>query len=481
MSESRNRTTHLAFDLGASSGRAMLGTLAGERIEIREVHRFPTPLVERADHLYWDVEALWREVERGLALALEAERELHSVSVDSWAIDYVPLDDSGRPLRDAYAYRDPRTRGRMAQAFQLVPAEELYRRTGIQLLEINTIYQLLADLEEEPELLRATANRLLIADYLLYRLSGRQVVERTNASTTQLMDVTTGEWALDLIRRFGLPETGWPEIVPPGSVLGPMRVGPPVEGDPPVVVASCSHDTGAAVGAVPAREDGPAWAYLSCGTWSLLGVERREPILTDAAREANFTNEAGLDGTFRFLKNLTGLWVLQECERAWREDGQSVDAAELVAEAEAAAPPDAVLDLHEPRFAERGDMPAILVAACRENGIPEPSTRGEVVRLILESLAASYARGVRELEAVIEEKVEVLHIVGGGSQNTLLCRLTANACGRRVLAGPAEATALGNLLVQAKAVGDLPRGCSIRDVVRASCEVHEYDPKPVMR
>lgn len=465
---------YLAFDLGASSGRAILGTLHGDRMTLDELHRFATPLVDRDGQLFWDIDALWDEVRHGLDEALRAAPMLRSVSVDSWAVDYVPIGPAGRPLRDARAYRDPRTRGRLEQALANVPADELYRRTGIQLLEINTLYQLLADLDEEPELLRDTTHRLPIADYLLYRLTGRAAVERTMASTTQLMDVSTGEWASDLIRRFGLPDTGWPEIVPPGTVLDPLAI----QGDAPVVIAGCSHDTAAAVAAVPALPNDDAWAYLSSGTWSLLGIERGEPILTDAALRAKFTNEAGLDGTVRFLKNLTGLWVVQECERAWLAEGDEMDSATLIEEAAAAPPAPGVLDLNDARFAERGDMPNKLLAACRDIGIPAPSRRGELLRLIFESLAAGYARALRELEQVIAGRIEVLHVVGGGSQNRLLCQLTANACARRVVAGPAEATALGNLLIQAWTLGDLPAGLSIRDVARASSELQAYDPAP---
>jgi rhamnulokinase len=470
------RASYLAFDLGASSGRAMLGTLEDGRIELEEVHRFPTPLVEREGVLYWDIEALWGELRHSLEQALRRAPGLRSVSVDSWAVDYVPVDEKGKLLRLPYCYRDPRTRGRMEQAFERVPAEELYGRTGIQFLEFNTVYQLLADRDEEPELLGRTANRLLIADYLLFRLSGRPAVERTNASTTQLLDVETGEWAMDLVRRLGLPETGWPEVVAPGTVLGPLIVGADEATRSPRVIASCSHDTACAVAAVPADPHGPAWAYLSSGTWSLLGVELAEPVLTDAAREANFTNEAGLDGSVRFLKNLTGLWVLQECEREWREAGERFDTETLIAEAEAANPPAGLVDLDDPRLGERGGMQGRLLACCRDSGVPEPRTRGETVRLVLESLAAGYARSLGQMERIIGRAVERLHVVGGGSRNALLCRLTAERCGCTVIAGPAEATALGNLLVQARALGDLPPSSSIRDVVRASCELREFHP-----
>jgi rhamnulokinase len=472
----RKTSSYLAFDLGASNCRTVIGTLSGSRISLHEVHRFATPLRERDGSLSWDVEELWREIRRGLERAMREAPDLRSISVDSWAVDYVPLDEAGWPLRDPHCYRDPRTRGRMEQAFQKVPAAELYGRTGIQMLELNSLYQLLADLEEEPGLLWRTAQRLPIADFILYRLCGRAAVERTMASTTQLMDVRTGQWASDLIRRFGLPETGWPEIVPPGTVLGPL-VGIAASGAAaPVVVASCSHDTAAAVAAVPADHDGPSWAFLSSGTWSLLGMERSKPVLSEAARAANFTNEAGLDGTIRLLKNLNGMWILQECERQWRAEGAEFDFNTLIAEAAAARPAAGLLDLNDPALTGRGDMPANLRQCCRNAGVAVPTTRGGLVRLVFESLAASYARALRDLESLTGERIEVLHVVGGGSQNKLLCQMTADACGIPVIAGPVEATALGNLLVQARALGELPGTRTIRDVVRASCRLQEYLP-----
>ena len=464
---------YLAFDLGASSGRAMLGTLGDGRMHLEEIHRFETPLREEQEQLVWDLGALWQEVRLGLALARERAPRLKSLSVDSWAVDYVPLGADGQPLRNPYAYRDPRTQGRLAQATRVVPARELYRRTGIQMLEINSLYQLLADLDEEPDVLAQTRQRLLIADYFLYRFSGRAVAERTMASTTQLMDVRSGQWDADLMERFGLTSDGWPEIVAPGTVLGPLVSD--VGGEPPVVIATCSHDTAAAVAAVPA--EGERWAYLSSGTWSLIGVERAEPVLTDEALQANFTNEAGLDRTIRLLKNLTGLWVLEECVREWRESGIAFSYDDLMAEAEAAPSHRRYVDLSEGRFALRGDMRDKLRSYCHEHQIPVPGQRGAVVRLILESLAESYRKTLRTLEAATGEPVDVLHVVGGGSRNALLCRLTAERCGCRVLAGPAEATALGNLILQARTLGDLPEGLTLRDVVRRSHPVEVYEPE----
>ncbi|MBW3628385.1 MAG: rhamnulokinase [Gemmatimonadetes bacterium] len=468
-------TRYLAIDLGAASGRAVLGTLHDGRVELEEVHRFATPLVDRGGHLFWDLEELWAQVREGVRLGLEAAPDLRGVSVDSWAVDYVPVDRDGRPLRDPYSYRDPRTAGMMARAFAAVPPKELYRRTGIQMQPFNTIFQLLADVEGEPEVVRATAHRLLIADYLLFRLSGRAVAERTMASTTQLMDALTGWWDTSLLERLRLPLDGWAPIVQPGTRLG-MLAGEGMTAREVAVIASCSHDTAAAVAGTPADVDGPPWAYLSTGTWSLLGTERREPILTEAARAANFTNEAGLDGTIRFLKNLMGMWILQECERDSAEGG-AWDPATIIAEARAADSPERLIDVHDPRFAARGDMTAKVLARCAEDGVRPPKSRGELVRLLLESLAAAYGEGLRQIEALTGERIRAVHMVGGASRNDLLCELTANACGCVVLAGPVEATALGNVLVQARALGDLPPGSSVRDVARASAAPREHHPR----
>ena len=475
--------SYLAIDLGASSGRAVVGVRDGGRVRLSEVHRFPTPLAERpgadgAGRLVWDLDALWREVRAGLHLGLRAAPGLRSVSVDTWGVDYVPLDGAGAPLRDPYAYRDERTRGFMADVLARVPAAELYGRTGIQFLEFNTVFQVAADLALEPEAVRQTATRLLIADYLLYKLSGEAVAERTLASTTGLFNARAGDWDADLIRRLGDDVSRWPRVVEPGAVLGPVlpeALPAGWRGEPPVVVATCSHDTAAAVAAVPATGDRP-WAYVSSGTWSLVGVERDAPVLTDAARRANFTNEAGLDGTVRFLKNRTGFWVLEECIREWAEiDGARPDYDTLVAEARAAPPVGRYVALNEPQFALRGGMRDKLRAYCRAHEVPLPRGRGELVRLVFESLAESYRRVLADLEALTGERPEALHVVGGGAYNAFLNQLTADACGRPVVAGPAEATALGNVLVQARALGDLD-GRTVREAVRAGHSFQTYTP-----
>jgi rhamnulokinase len=466
--------SYLAFDLGASTSRAFLGTLNGPELEMTELHRFTTPVLEVGDHLFWDVGAMWVELEAGLAEATAVDPGLRSLSVDSWAIDYVSLDASGDPMRNPHCYRDQRTDGVMERAFQVVPAPDIYSVTGIQFLPFNTLYQILADAQNE-EYTRAVS-QLPMADYFNYRFSGQRAVEVSMASTTQLMDVNTRKWSAPLMGKFGLDTSPWPEIVASGTRLGSALLDTQVE-----VVASCSHDTGCAVAAAPAVGPAEDWAYISCGTWSLMGVERRAPLLTDEAREAGFTNEAGLDGTIRFLKNLTGLWVLQECMREWRT-ATRIDWPDLEREARAvvgtSAHPayDTLIDLEDSLFLPRGPMEHRIHAYCREHGLEELQSRGEIVLAILSSIAASYRRTLVELERITGTAYRRIHLFGGGSQNALLCELTAGACGREVVAGPVEATAMGNLLIQARTMGDLPTGAGIREVSAASSHVKVYLP-----
>jgi rhamnulokinase len=472
-------TRYLAVDLGASSGRVVLGTLEGDVMHLEELHRFVTPLVEEGGHLYWDIERMWDEIRLGVARGLMHGRAIRSISVDSWAVDYVPLDTAGEPLRRPYSYRDPRTTGRMERAIELMGGRgALYERTGIQFLSLNTLPQVLADIEDEPELARRAATRLLIAEYFLYRLSGEQVAEVTNASTTQVMDVRTRAWSREVIRSIVDDAWRWPSIVPPGTILGPMLPTLVPEGtvNAPLVVASCAHDTAAAVAAVPASGE-HTWAFISSGTWSLVGMELSAPVLHEGAREAGFTNEAGIDGTIRFLKNRAGMWVLEECRREWEEQGTRYSHAEIFRAAAEAPSSDATIDLNAPEFAGRGDMARKLAAACAARGFAAPTTHGGIARLVLESLATSHAEALDALEAVTGTRVEDVHIVGGGARNALLNQLTADRSGRRVLAGPEEATVLGNLLVQARTLGGLPGGVSVREAARRSSSITEYTPR----
>ena len=484
---------YLAFDLGASSGRAVIGRLRrGGRMETEEVHRFDTPVIEE-ERLFWGIEALWDELQIGLQKALDAEPDIESLSVDSWACDYVPLGADDRPLRNPYSYRDERTFGWMDRAFETVSPADIFDATGLQFLPFNTLYQLLADRDGEPDVFDATRRRLTIAEYVLWRFGGRPAIERSMASTTQLADPHRVEWNEDLMHRFALSTDAWPEIVPPGTSIGELRVSnDELAGDafanrqsPIDIVAGLSHDTACAVAAVPAEGGSENWAYVSSGTWSLLGVERSAPILTDEAREAGFTNEAGLGSTTRFLKNLTGLWPLQECVREWREAGEDVSYDALFAEAEAIGPAEAEIDLEDERFLPRGGMEKRLKDYCRETGQPVPESRAALARAIVEGIAASYDRALDQLERLTGQSVDVLHVVGGGSKVGLLCRLAAEATGCRVVAGPAEATALGNLLVQADAAGALAAdgtaesasvNARVRAAARRSARTTSYEP-----
>ena len=476
-------STHLALDLGASSGRAVLGTLSGGgAMTMDEIARFETPMRTHEDgHVTWDVEALAASVDAAVARALAVAPELRSVSVDAWGVDYVPVGADGVALRDPYAYRDPRTVPAIEAAHARMPFAELYRETGIQHLPFNTVYQVLADAPAE----RArTATRLFIADALNHRLGGRAVTDATVASTSGLLDVRTGAWSQAVLGRLGLGMDGWPEIVAPGTVTGRLRGAGHV-----AVVASCGHDTACAVAAVPADEAAGPWAYASLGTWSLVGVERASPLASDAACTAGVTNERGFGGpdgrgTIRLLRNVTGLWLLTECARAWsdapaRFDG-SLDALLAAADASAYAgtfdPDDATL---APPNESAGPMPARIAGALARADAAPPETGGDIVRAILKSLARAHADRLGAIAALTGEAPRVVHAVGGGSRNALLCRWTADACGVPVVAGPAEATALGNLLVQAHATGDLRAldpDLTVRAAARASAQTVTYSP-----
>ena len=463
--------SYLAFDLGASTGRAVLGRFDGRRMEMEDVYRFKTPMVIEGERLYWDLEFVWGALQEGLSRALTEEPQLRSLSVDSWGVDYVPLDQHMMPLRRAHVYRDPRVRDMEAVACERIASEALYGATGIMPLSINTLYQVLADEQLTPGLYKRTFSRLLIADYFNWRFCGRPVTEVSLGSTTQLLDPVTMDWSRHAMKALGIDPVTWPGIVPSGTVLGPVHSADNVV----AVIAGCSHDTACAVAAVPA-DPSTNWVFLSSGTWSLLGVERRTPMCTEAARNAGFTNEVGFDCTIRLLKNMTGLWVLQECEREWRTAGMQFTYDTLLSEAEAADPIDYPIDFNDTRFTIPGSMCDRIADWCIENGAPVPGSRGDYVRRILESLAEMYRSTLISLEQLLDTSFDVLHVVGGGSHNTLLNQWTANRCQRRVIAGPAEATALGNLLVQAHAMGDIPPEQTLRSIAARSSEQEVYWP-----
>ncbi|TDQ50753.1 rhamnulokinase [Actinorugispora endophytica] len=460
-----------AVDLGASSGRVVVGQVGADELVLEETHRFGNGAVRLPDGLHWDVVGLYREVLTGLRLA--ADHHPVSVGVDSWAVDYGLLDDDGALLGVPHHYRDRRTDGVAAETAERIGTERLYAVNGMQFLPFNTIFQLEAA-RGTPQL-AAARTLLLIPDLIGYWLTGRTGAEVTNASTTGLLDVAARAWAPDLAAAVGLDPALLPELREPGSVIGALLPETARETgltDVPVV-AVASHDTASAVIGVPATT--PDFAYISCGTWSLAGVELDAPRRTEAARRANFTNELGVDGTTRFLRNVMGLWLVSESMRAWGLGPSQLPA--LLAEAAAEPAFAAVVDPDDPRFMAPGDIPARIGDYCRETGQTPPTGRAAVLRCVMESLALAHRRAIRTAAALTGRDVDLVHIVGGGARNELLCQLTADALGLPVLAGPVEATAIGNILVQARAaglVGDLP---AMRALTAATQGLRRYEPK----
>ncbi len=468
-------TTHyLACDLGAESGRLMLGTLADGRLVMEEIHRFPNVPVRQEGSLCWDIARLWRELKDGLRKVAARGLPISSISTDSWGVDYLLVDASGEIMTPVFHYRDARTARGVAAVNAVVDPKTLFEETGIQFMPLNTIYQLAA---ESPER-RASAHRMLmIADAVNFFLSGVARVEESNASTSQLYNPRTRDWSRTLIAAIGLPESLFPAVVSSGSKLGRLKLELAAEtglGEIEVL-ASCSHDTGAAVAAVPASGDG--WAYLSSGTWSLMGVELPSPLITEACREFNFTNEIGFGGSIRLLKNISGLWLVQECRRNWAEAGQAFDYAELTRLAAGEEPFVSLIDPTDARFLAPTNMPAAIASFCRETRQAVPQTPGAIVRCALESLALLYRRTLEQIEALTGKRIELLHVVGGGSRNELLNQFTANALEIPVHAGPVEATAAGNILIQAIGLGHLPSLKAAREVVGRSMPVNVVAPQ----
>jgi len=472
---------YLAVDLGAESGRIIAGLLDGDQIRLEEIHRFANGPVHVADTLRWDVLRLWSEIQTGLGKGAQAwGSSAVSVGVDTWGVDYVLLARNNELLSQPYHYRDPRTNGILELITSRVSRKEIFGQTGLQFLPINTLYQLVAMQRTHPQLLEQAERFLLMPDFFHWLLSGSQVVEYTNATTTQCLGATSRDWAHDLLQKVGLPLAMFPEVVAPGTNLGRLRADVAERCRLPRlnVVAPATHDTASAVAAIPTSRTGSAnWAYISSGTWSLMGLELPQPVLTPRALALNMTNEGGLDGTYRLLKNIMGLWLVQECRRSFERHGQSLSYADLTRLAGEARPFRSLVDPDHSEFLAPADMPAEFRKWCVEKGQPEPENAGEFIRCALESLALKYRMVLSWLEELSGEKVDVIHIVGGGSQNELLNQFTANACGRPVVAGPVEATALGNVLLQARSSGALATLADMRNVVRASSTLVHYEPQ----
>jgi rhamnulokinase len=470
---------YLAFDLGAESGRAILGTLESGRLTLEELHRFPNTPVRVLAALYWDTLRLWHEILCGLAIAGREQRlTLDGIGVDTWGVDFALIGADGGLAGNPRHYRDARTNGILAKALQVVPREEIFAETGIQFMQINTLYQLYAmRLAGEPAL-AAARKLLMMPDLFNYWLTGVAKSEKTIASTSQFYNPIRGRWAAELFERLDLPKAILPEIVPPGTRLGPLL--PDVAagaglGSVPVYATAC-HDTASAVAAVPAS--GSDWCYISSGTWSLMGVELDAPVIDERALALNLTNEMGAEGKTRLLKNIAGLWLLQESRRAWALEGKEYNYDQLSAMAAAAPPFAAVID--PDAFLEPGSMPAKIAAHCRGRGQRPPESVASISRTIFESLALRYREVLESLESLLGRRFSAIHIVGGGSRNRLLNQLVADSTGRTVVAGPAEATAMGNVLIQAIGAAEISGLAEAREIVRRSAALETFTPQPTV-
>lgn len=467
-----NAHRFLAFDLGAESGRAMLGTLADGRLALEELHRFANEAVQLPGGLYWDTFRLFHDIRRGLTIAGRGKLKLDGIGIDTWGVDFGLLGADGALVDNPRHYRDARNNRMLERTFAVVPREEIFEATGIQFMQLNTLCQWHAMRLADAPPLRIAARLLFMPDLLNYWLTGVQRAEQTIASTSQFYDPRRRRFANELLARFGLDASILPEIVPSGARLGPLlpEIAESTGLGPVPVYATACHDTASAVAAVPA--EGDAWCYISSGTWSLMGVELAEPIINKQSLALNFTNEVGAGGRIRFLKNIAGLWLLQECRREWALEGREYSYAELTDLAASARSHVARLD--PDAFLEPGRMPQKIVDYCRATGQDVPEQPGEMCRVILESLAEKYRQVLESLEALLGRRIGVIHIVGGGSRNQFLNRLAAEATGRTVLAGPAEATAAGNVLVQAIGAGALSGLDEARAVVRHSFELARF-------
>ncbi len=472
---------YLAVDLGAESGRVMAGRFDGSTVALEQMHRFPNVSINLGGTLRWNLPGLWSEIQNGLSnAAAQFNGAAVSVGVDTWGVDFVLMNRNDELLGQPWAYRDSRTDGMMQKAFSRVSRADIFASTGLQFLQFNSLYQLLAMCERDPELVAQAQKFLMVPDFFHWCLSGSRVVEFTNATTSQMLSAQSRDWDTDLLRRFEIPTEMFPEVVLPGTNLGTLRtdVADSTGLGKLSVIAPATHDTGAAVAAVPTSQTGrPDWAYISSGTWSLMGVETQDAILTPLALQRNVTNEGGVDGTWRLLKNIMGLWLVQRCRVAFSQRGHDYRYSQLAQLAADAPPFRSLVDPDRPEFLSPADMTQAIADECRRTDQPVPETEGQFIRCALESLALKYRMVLGWLEELTEVPVSVVHLVGGGTQNRLLNQFTANACGRPVMTGPVEATALGNVLIQSRAAGDLSSLADIRDVVRRSESIDEYTPE----
>ncbi len=473
---------YLAFDLGAESGRAVLGTLENGRLALQEKHRFANPTGRMNGHLHWNLLAQWEELKTGLKNAANGP-PLSGIGVDTWGVDYGLIGRVGNVLGNPYHYRDARTDGVMARTQQKVSRDEIFNATGVQFMEFNSLFQLMAMREQNSQALEIAETLLFMPDLFNFLFTGVRKTEFSIATTSQMVDPRTRSWARPMLEQLGIPTRILPEIVASGTVIGPLSKDVAEEcgvGPIPVIAPAC-HDTGSAVAAVPLEGTSNDWCYISSGTWSLMGVELAEPVINEKSLRYNYTNEGGVGGSIRFLKNIMGLWLVQECRRHFKKEGYDHSYAEMTQMAGRAKGFGALIDPDHAPFLSPGEMPLKIDRFCESTRQPKPSNRGDYVRTCLDSLALTYRRTLGGLEDVLGRKLNTIHIVGGGTQNELLSQMTADACNRVVIAGPVEATGIGNILVQAMATGDVKSLADARTIVRNSFDVKRYEPRETKR
>jgi rhamnulokinase len=468
----------LAIDLGAESGRAILATLDDQHLSLTDIHRFPNGPVRLPAGLHWDILRLWSEIKTALHIVTHQHQvQLAGIGIDTWGVDFGLLDRTGALIGNPYHYRDSRTDRMVEEAFKRLPRERIFDLTGIQFMQLNTLYQLFSMVVRSAPSLQIAETFLTTPDLLNYWLSGRKACEFTMATTTQCYDPRRCEWSQPLLQALGIPTRIFPEVVQPGTVLGAVLPEIAAEtgcGAVPVIAPAC-HDTGSAVAAVPADKNNFAW--ISSGTWSIMGAEASDPIVNAQSLKYNFTNEGGVNGTWRFSKNIMGLWLVQECRRTWARAGEELSYAEITQLAVEAEPFRSIIDVDAADFFQPGDMPSRIQKYCERTGQPVPQTKGAIIRCALESLALKYRWVLDRLEEMLGNSLNPIHIIGGGTQNRLLNQLTADATSRSVITGPIEATAIGNVLMQAVALGHLKSLDEARAVVRHSFKPETYEPQ----
>ncbi|HBG27348.1 MAG: hypothetical protein A2Y10_13660 [Planctomycetes bacterium GWF2_41_51] len=473
------KSQYIAVDLGAESGRVMLGEITNDKLRLAEIHRFPNGPIQQDDFLRWDFEKLFSEIKTGIAAAIkQANGQISGIAVDSWGVDFGLIGDDGKLLENPYHYRDARTNGIMEKVFDIVPKREVYENTGIQFMQLNTIFQLFAAKLQNPHILKKTRKLIFMADLVSYFLCGNSFAEYTLASTSQLMNMKTGKWSNEIFDKLSLPIEIMPQIVKPASKVGKLKpeLCKEFNCQPIDIITVGSHDTASAVAAVPAS--GNNWAYLSSGTWSLIGIETPNAVINNDSFNGSFTNEGGVENSIRFLKNIMGLWLLQECRREWEKQGCKLDYTQITEMAKAAKPFAAKIDCNNSEFLAPGQMPERINRHLKNTGQNQITDKGQMARVILESLAAKYRDEMQTLEKITGKKIDTLHIVGGGSKNDLLNQFAADATGKTVITGPVEATAIGNILMQAVAAGKIKNLDAARILVSKSFDCGKFLPKP---